>query len=305
MKKVFQGGEQTKYGQLVELVESALNKLSGSRRAVVKSRDLQEWIERHDPESYEQVLSSWAAYLSRAAADPETRVQRAASGYGYVLGERHSIPPPTPQDGHDGERGAAEDVEPPRMTRAYNQREALLYPPLADWLKSNHYRADITAPSTRGKAWGNPDVAGIKLVEGFVGRKDLELATIEVKKSAAQWRYWFFEAVAHKRFAHRAYFAFGHGSDDPTLKEIAEAAQMREYGERYHVGILVVFMPAEMHERLNGGDIDGWTPDLSDLRIEELWPATFEDVRPAALSTYLQSVLGFDDDRDVYAFGRA
>mgnify|MGYP006974890755 CR=1 FL=1 len=53
------------------------------------------------------------------------------------------------------------------------------------------------------------DVVGLKVSEGLLGQRDLEVATIEAKLTRKSWKQVFFEAVSHKRFSHRAYFAFG------------------------------------------------------------------------------------------------
>lgn len=179
-----------------------------------------------------------------------------------------------------------------------------MYPVLRDWLVARQFRAKDTSGSKSGGAWGNPDVSGIRIAEGFLGRRDLELATIEAKVSLSQWRYWIFEAISHKRFAHRAYFAFAFGSDEPGLDRLPDVDGLRKYAERYRVGILVVFMTKESFTRLVSDKTDDLKLDTAEVRVEELWPALRDEVPAEELTDYLYRVLRLQTDEDLYGFGR-
>jgi hypothetical protein len=144
-------------------------------------------------------------------------------------------------------------------------------------------------------------VAGLKVTETPLAGKHIEVATIEAKLGPGYWRYYFFEAVAHKRFAHRAYFAFVVGTDDPSVVDVVEGDEMREYGEKYGVGVLVIFVPLSEYGNL----ISGANPtlDADSILVQELWPAVYDPVTPAALNSFLRDVLELHDERAIYAFG--
>lgn len=288
--------EETKYELQVRLVQGALQALGEEPKTAAEIRG---WIEHHYPDLASSLNTVWGTYMTRAVQDPENPIERTPGQYTYTLRleavASPSSPPPAENEATD-----STDEAP-----AKQQREEKLYAPLAKWLRAQGFGARLTSNGKKGGVWGNPDVTGIKVVEGFFGRKDLEVCTVEAKISRAYWRYYFFEAVAHKRFAHRAYFAFGYGTDEPSLNGFPEAKELREYGEKYGVGILVVFIPLSKYEPLANGDASKTELDLEDLRIEELWPATFEKVTPSARANFLSDVLGLREDRDIYQFDDA
>lgn len=287
------------YRLTVESAEAALAALSGGDVSAVASRKLLEWIREHRGEAHAKIESSWTTYLPAAAKDPSNRIGRQPSGYGYILVARPAGQEAAPLD----ELGEPEDEEESESSRGRNQREARLYPILRDWLEGAGYRAGDTSATKRGGAWGNPDITGIAISEGYLGSRELEVATIEAKVSLGNWKREFFEAVAHKRFAHRAYFAFAVGTDEPSLDSLEVAPELRAYGEKYRVGIVVIFLPASVFEQLAWGET---LPDLvsDDLRVEELWPALFDQPNTRAVSVFLHDVLRIADDDALYSFGR-
>lgn len=283
----------TNYELQIELMEKALSALGGGQPH--KAAEIKAWVKKTQPDKFAQLQASWGPYLSGATQDPNTRIERTPGQYTYSL-----RPEPKPSV-------APASVESPPETVPADprqKREHLVYPPLAAWLRSRGFAARVTAASKKGGVWGNPDVTGIKIVDGFLGQKSIETSTIEAKTSSYYWKYYFFEAVAHRRFANRAYFAFAHGTDEPSLAEIAEAQEMREYAEKYKVGVLVIFVPSATYRALTETNTTELALDLEELRIEELWPAVHEPVAPHSLNTFLTDVLGLKDDHEVYKFDK-
>jgi hypothetical protein len=129
-----------------------------------------------------------------------------------------------------------------------SDRESALYPVLVDWLVGNGYRARDTAAMRRLGRWSNPDVTGVKVSE-HLGRMEIEIATIEAKRTLVDWERFFFEAVAHRRFSNRAYFAFP--TPESSLGKLP--AEMRYYSELYDVGVLTVVMADEVFRRYSDG----------------------------------------------------
>ena len=162
----------------------------------------------------------------------------------------------------------------------------------------------IRRPFTRAKKAepGQPDITGLR-VNDSLGSVSFECATIEAKLSSDRWRYWLFEAVAHKRFAHRAYFAFAFGTDTPGLDKVKETDKMCEYAEKYRIGILVVFISKQQYDELTLGDVSNLILDSDAARIETLWPAFYESVQTPALNEYVTEVLEISKLSDLQRFG--
>ena len=128
------------------------------------------------------------------------------------------------------------------------EKEKLLYPVLAQWLMQKNYRArDISAIRGLGK-WGNQDVAGIQVHDHF-GSIELEVATIEAKVSIKDWRQYIFEAISHRRYANRAYYAFAVPEDSAEK----ESDEIRYYSEKFGVGVLAIEISNELYESLLTG----------------------------------------------------
>jgi hypothetical protein len=150
--------------------------------------------------------------------------------------------------------------------------EECLYPVLQQWLAGVGYQTRITASMRALGKWGNPDVTGIRVTE-HLGRLDVELLPLEAKLTLSSWEYWFFEAVAHRRFANRAYFAF-------PLPEDAAAKlpdDLRYCCELYRVGVVVMVLDNELYERIMA---KGQTTPLSfeDVTINEVYTAPYNSV---------------------------
>lgn len=154
------------------------------------------------------------------------------------------------------------------------QKELLLYPVLLEWLMERRYRAkDISNNRSLGK-WGNPDVAGIKSLDIFNGIS-IEIVTIEAKVTKDGWEQLIFEAISHRRFANRAFFAFAHPLE---LFDKLPLDEMRYYAELFNVGILVIQLEASTFNELVNGELTALDPSTVD--IIELNSAPYQLVQP-------------------------
>lgn len=314
----------SKYALFVDRATSALVALAADKTPVTGAA-IAEWVEKNHSADRTLLEPSWGSHLNAATSDPETRIRRVPGRYTYTLIPVAPEPAVAAGPSADAAQGLvpqATDATAPVVPEAtapdatatpaataeeqaqYTKREAALYPVLRDWLAGRKFRAADTSNARGGGTWGNPDVAGLRITEGLLGAREVELATVEAKVSMDRWRQLIFEAVSHKRFAHRAYFAFAFGTDEPALDRVPDVAALRQYAERFRLGILVVFMPEEMFKRLRE-DTGTISLDGTELRVEELWPAVYDPVRPEETVQYLRGTLRLESDDAVYAFGRA
>ncbi len=232
--------------------------------------------------------------------DPESHVIREPGRYGYKL-QIPSPPQATPPEEVQPEEVQPEDSEPVGIK---SNREQRLYALLAEWLEAKEYQAEDTSLSKKGGAWGNPDVVGLRCFEGFSSTLHIELASIEAKLTDSNWRRVFFEAVSHKRFADRAYFAFSFGATEPSVSKLPEFHELREYGEKYRVGILTVFMEPAIHKALcesTGNAIPALS--LENVRVEEVWPAVSDPVPASTRETFIREVLEISTLQQLHKFG--
>jgi hypothetical protein len=82
--------------------------------------------------------------------------------------------------------------------------------------------------------------------------------------------------------------------------------EMRDYGERYGVGILVVYLRADDYNTLVSGTADevgSLSVDLDTVSVHELWPALYDDVTGGELSTFLKGTLDLRDTAQLCRFG--
>lgn len=113
-------------------------------------------------------------------------------------------------------------------------QESDLYPIFKAWLTTKGYCAQTVANKRGQGKWQNTDIIGIRDTE-IIGTLDIEIASIEVKLSKQGWETQIFEAVAHKMFANRAYFAFMCKED-----EVDKVDDMKLYAEKFGIGILAL-----------------------------------------------------------------
>ena len=300
---------------MLKLATEAMEAFESEGQTSVKSGDIREWIKTQYPKEFKRLEPSWANNLLSAQSLDGARIGREPGTYKYVLWEfeedegEAEIEEEEEESGEEEEEGEEDegvegDTKPSASKKRRKQREKHLYPLLTAWVRAQGFGADDTSANKSGGAWGNPDVTGIRIVEGPLGQKVVEIMTVEVKSSRTNWKREFFEAVSHKRFANRVYFAFAYPSDNPSLEalEVADRNEMRLYGEKFRVGILVVFLPKEAYSHLHAKT--GSLPELNadEVRIEELWPALHELPDPLSVSRHLADVLKIGTDSSLHAF---
>jgi hypothetical protein len=164
------------------------------------------------------------------------------------------------------------DQDAPIAGKARVEKEKLLYPVLTQWLMQKDYRArDVSTGRTLGK-WSNPDVAGIQIHDHF-GSIELEVATIEAKVSIKDWRQYIFEAISHRRYANRAYYAFAVPADSAEK----ESDEIRYYSEKFGVGVLAIELSNELYESLlNGTRQEPVSED--DAEVREVYSPAYSSV---------------------------
>lgn len=286
---------ENQYKVAERLTRVALAELTTNERRAFKARELFEWIERQYPQQqYPHInlgLNVYRVHLTAMTHNPDSGVTREPGHYGYILN-------PNLRDLGEGEPGeAAEHAEglPPEPIQI---TERDLYKPLANWLQSLGYRTKVTANEIAGGPWGNPDVVGAKPHQSVWTAFDVEIVTIEAKVDARNWRRWIFEAIAHKRFSDRSYFAFPYVSRDVSIDLIDDMPAMKAYAERYKIGILVVFVDPGEYTRLKR---DGAQEPLLDAsQIVEAWPGLYDPASMREKDTFLRDVCSVSQLEDLY-----
>jgi len=225
----------TKYLRTRQAVEFVLEKANAvSSDSTLNGREIAERVQEFFPDS-DLLESSTRQYLSRCVEDPNSRVYKEPGKIGYFLTSVEALPDVVSEEDEQeaGER---------------RQRELLLYPVLEAWLQEQGYRSKDVSTSRSNGQWGNPDVVGIRVTE-WLTQVSVEVASVEAKTSFRDWRKWIFEAVAHRRFANRSYFAFAHPSS--LLEKIDP--DLRHYSELFRVGVLVVGLAEDRYKQLLSG----------------------------------------------------
>lgn len=287
---------QDKYLLARDLAREALTALLADGKIKASGREMLDWVRTNRPEEAQEVERSWSPFLTTMVSDAESSVTREPNQYGFML--RQADPEPQVEPPFQ-----AITTDPTQVVKRV-QREKRLYSLLVEWLQSWGYQAEDTSQRKKGGPWGNPDIVGIRTHEGLGGSLHLELASIEAKISEYDWRRLFFEAVSHKRFADRAYFSFAFGTNQPTIAKLPELDMLREYGEKYRVGILVVFMEPELHQKLISSQ-EEQIPEISldMVRVEEVWPAAYEPVPLSMRERFLREVLEIGDLKGLHTYG--
>ncbi|MEZ4228780.1 MAG: hypothetical protein R3B89_06430 [Polyangiaceae bacterium] len=291
-------GFETKYELFVDRFTEGMEALCGIGNQTAKSSQVLAWVEQKYPDDIDHLKSAWGSHLSAAAVDPNTRFRRVPGKYTYEL----LATPPSALAQVGGDEDPTEDANE-QAASAYTKREAALYPALRDWLAARRFRADISANSKGGGVWGNPDVAGLRITSSLLGQREVEVATIEAKWTLGGWRQSIFEAVSHKRFANRAYFAFALGTDEPGLDVVPDADAIRTYAERFGVGILVIFLSQERYEHLKSAKGDELDLSSDDMVVQELCPAIRESIPLEETHAFLTNVLSIASEDKLYAYG--
>ncbi len=220
--------------------------------------------------------NTFKQYLSKWVKDPTCEINRLSKQQGYYLSAAAKAL----------EANADEPVIEPqaKIDEGRREKEKLLYPVLLNWLIEQEYRAKITATGRANGWWGNPDITGIICDESF-GNLSLEVATIEVKLSDKGWKQWIFEAISHRRFANRSYFAFAYPSE--LIKKLD--SELRYFSELFQIGVLVIAMDQDQFDELQSGKLTIAVED-DDVDIIELYSAPYAPVQPRFQKEYLLSL---------------
>ena len=178
--------------------------------------------------------------------------------------------------------------------------ERHLWPLINLWLREEKEIQNTSykiAHKKGGGTWGNPDVVALRPTDKF-GLFDVEITTVEVKQSLSNWRYYFFEAVSHKRFSERVYFAYrSDGSKTGDEKELVS------YAEKYGVGIVRMELDDVHYSSLSyeGGLATTAQYELLDKFVEVI-PAPYDPV-PIAEKVMLMERLGITERSEIHRFG--
>ncbi len=251
-------------------------------------------------EDFSQVSeNTFYSYLSRLSKDANSVINCLEKKQGYYLSDIAKsiagIGYETCRQETDSEQFTVADQE--ESVRKRIEKESLLYPVLESWLIAQGYQAqDISKGKSLGK-WGNPDISGVIADDTFIGLA-FELTTIEVKTSIEDWEKWIFEAVSHRRFSNRSYFAFA--APEETSSKVPQ--EMRYYTELFHVGVLVISLENEMYTELQRGTLKE-PLRYEDVDIIESFSAPFNFVQPKWQMKFCDA-LGITNIKKLYRFGK-
>lgn len=267
---------------------NALNLLGANHNTPKKASEIYNKVKEIYPkfESY-MSIKVFRVYLSALSTDGRSAITKPEGKHGYFINV--SI--------DNDENIESDEIESDHPTSARTNRERLLYPFLRDWLMSQGYRAKDTSLIKGNSRWGNPDITGLKIIDNVLST-EIEIATIEAKASLRNWKIDFFEAVAHRRFSNRAYFAFPIGDNKP--REVLR--ELRYYSELYEVGVLLISMPeAALKEYESTGILP--LENIEDyIDIIEFYTAKFNNL-PIMYQKDFYKSLGIKERKDLYEFG--
>lgn len=295
----------TKYDLTKRYAEEALEVFLRNNKEKASGAEIRDWIKENYSDEFEQLEKSLGPWLTRAAQDPTSRIEREPGKYGYKLGARLSVDPVISVGNaaaahYSGDEGYSGDEE--QSPSQYVQREKKLYEAFSYWLAAKGYNASDVSRKKRGGVWGNPDVAGLKITQTLGGGLDIDIASVEAKITIKQWRKDFFEAVSHKRFADRVYFAFAHPSNDVDQSRIPDLDALKAYGEKFRVGVAILLLPQVQYEILTGGNGDVLLK-TGEYEIIEVWPAVFDRTSVVEREAFLQDVLEIKDLKQAIEYG--
>lgn len=261
---------------------SSENTLSGS--------DIFEKAKEEFPEEFQSSSrNTFLQYLSNIAKDTASYVNCLGKRKGYYISSTAKEVAEKLLESED----KSIDVDQKPIRR---QREALLYPVLESWLTAQGYQsANVSSSRSLGK-WGNPDIAGINALDSFNGIS-VEVVTIEAKTSLENWEQWIFEAISHRRFANRSYFAFTHPEE--AISKIPQ--DIRYYAELYNVGVLVLSLENGTFEKLTQGTLDKEL-DSEEVDIVEIYSAPYNFVQPKYQIKFCNA-LGITCVKELYQWG--
>lgn len=178
--------------------------------------------------------------------------------------------------------------------------EKHLWPLITYWLKrqknlghASHEYANLKS----GGKWGNPDVLALDPLDRL-GFFNVEVTSVEVKPSMSNWEYYFFEAVSHKRFAERSYYAFRY--DEAKAEQLSS---LLDYAEKFGVGLLKIELDDAQFTAMTAWDEMAEVDKLQLVdQVVEVIPAPFQAVNLSEKVNFLERV-GIKYKEQIYQFG--
>jgi len=235
-------------------------------------------------------LDAFRQHLSYLAYSDDSPITKLIGQHGYQLQSES-------QRESSDEISVLNSEEEQSEECRYRKSEELLYPSLKAWLMAQEYRVKDTSGMRErelGK-WGNPDITGIKVVENL-GSREIEIVTIEAKVKNVGCN--FYEAVAHKRFANRAYFAFS-----STKSLVAKSNdELRYLSDLFNVGVLLAIFDDDKYEQLNEGEMADL--QLDEVDVYELYSPRFEQRQNLWQKKYCQAI-GISDQESLWTWGES
>jgi len=226
-------------------------------------------------------------YLSQAVSDPASAINCEGPWRGYYYSEAAK---------NFAEESAKPTEAPaPEVEQRRREKERILYPIVKLWLQGQGFRCSDTSNLRSLGKWGNPDITGLKITETFQAI-NIEVATVEVKPTYADWEYYIFEAVAHRRFSNRVYFALT--APQELLPKLPR--DLRYYAELYKIGILVLLI-----QRRDFDDLLGLRRDLSqeDVFVQELYSAPYTFVQAEYQKRFIEQGLAIRSMQEACNWG--
>ena len=231
-------------------------------------------------------FNTFIQYLANISREIDSAIKCPGKKQGYYIDQTQASKEPGGENSESDQQESTDVV-----SKKSQQIEKLLYPLLKTWLLASEYAAEDVSKLKKNGSWGNPDLLGLK-VSRF-GSHSLEIVTIEAKPSKDGWEKLIFEAVSHRRFANRAYFAFAY----PSGQSIVDS-KLRYYSELYSVGILIIELEQQaFREYLAGKRTKPF--EQSDVEIYELYSAPFSVVRPEYQWEYCCTSLEMSSVQDI------
>ncbi|MDD2881446.1 MAG: hypothetical protein PHQ58_13510 [Rhodoferax sp.] len=246
----------------------------------------------------DQQRDTFIQYLYKHVRDQKSPINRIGQRMGFYFDMDKILPISQTGESLVAENNRNLFAKIGTVAKTNVSRENTLYSVLQSWLVTNQYQAaDISSEKLNGR-WGNPDVAGIRVCESFKGIT-FELATIEAKTSSKDWQVNIFEAVAHMRFANRAYFAYA----EPKSRQFVDLEDIKYYSELYKIGVIkLVLEDADYDRLLNDNDCKQLTS--SDVEIIEICSASFNIPQDKYQLRFCEN-LGIKSTKDLYSWGKS
>lgn len=278
----------------IEIYRTAIECLSGRSQAnPMQVQELIRCIGAKLSDGIEEVSAQVKPYLiyqdlNSASKDANSKISsRKGAGGGYFL--------VAPTDADEGLSPQLEEAQAKERTL-----ERHIWPAVEMWLREEKKVSSAccgVANKKSGGVWSNPDVVGLTTIEEM-GFFDVEITTVEVKPSLSNWRYFIFEAVAHKRVSDRVYFLFRTSGESQ-----AEISDILRYAEKYRIGVVEFQVSNDDFERLPQWTNLGVQDRLSFVeRFVEHMPAPLDPISIRDKVSFLRQI-GISKKPEIYSFG--